>query len=532
MAARERDLRRGLHQARDRPALQPRRRPRGPPGERLTSPGRRPGSARSGPACPAAAPPSSSPRATATPTRWSARGSTPPRATTGPGARERQPRRRARGPHPRARAGHRGAAHPGARRDRDGRGADGVVRRRADGGRRGEVRRRPRPPATSWPPPCPTRRPAGAGGSSSCTTPCRAAPATFSASPTRPSSATCSKRARRIVADCPCQHEGKRACHRCLLGHISDDKFDLVSRAEALACWMSCSATGPPTASPATDHISLWDQVESELEARFAKALEDWAAGSAPSVLYRRGAVLNGNRTADLHISRPDGQLVHWQVTLQNTIEGTRPDVLFKRVDAAPLTVAVYLDGYAYHAAAGQEPARRRRRPARQAARRRAPSCSSSTGTTSTRRPEDTGGEPPAVAPLPGQRGGGRARHVHPARRRPGRTARAHLDHRRCGPCSRSSATPTARPGPAARRPPSPGCSAQPGAERGQGRSRRLLPNDASWLCPASRLPRAATARSRWSAPWMRAAARSRCSSTRGAGRARPRRSAPGAPSP
>ena len=42
---------------------------------------------------------------------------------------------------------------------------------------------------------------------------------------------------------------------------------------------------------------------------------------------------------------------MHWQVTLQNTIEGTRPDVLFKRVDAAPLAVAVYLDGYAYHAA-------------------------------------------------------------------------------------------------------------------------------------------------------------------------------------
>ena len=78
-----------------------------------------------------------------------------------------------------------------------------------------------------------TGRPAG--GSSSCTTRCRAAPATCSASPTRPSSATCSQHARRIVADCPCQDEGKRACHRCLLGHISDDKFDLVSRAEALA---------------------------------------------------------------------------------------------------------------------------------------------------------------------------------------------------------------------------------------------------------------------------------------------------------
>src|SRR6185437_12064356 len=71
---------------------------------------------------------------------------------------------------------------------------------------------------------------------------------------------------------------------------------------------------------------------------------------------YRPGAVLNGHRTADLHITRDDTHVVHWQVTLQNTIGGTTPDVLFKRVDAAPLTVAVYLDGYAYHA----DPAKKR----------------------------------------------------------------------------------------------------------------------------------------------------------------------------
>ena len=158
--------------------------------------------------------------------------------------------------------------------------------------------------------------------------------------------------ARRIVADCPCQDEGKRACHRCLLGYISDDKFVLVSRAEALRMLDELLGDWVTATVPDTGHISLWDQVESELEARFAKALEDWATESGPSVLYRRGAVLDGYRTAELHISRADGQLVHWQVRLQNTIDGTHPDVEFKRVDAAPLTVAVYLDGYRYHAAA------------------------------------------------------------------------------------------------------------------------------------------------------------------------------------
>jgi len=161
--------------------------------------------------------------------------------------------------------------------------------------------------------------------------------------------------ARRIVAGCPCQDEGKKACHRCLLRHISDDKFDLVSRTEALSMLDDLLGGWATDSVPDTGHISLWDQVESELEARFVRALEVWATESAGSVLYRPGAVLDGKRTAELHISRRGGggeeQLVHWQVRLQNTIDGAEPDVEFKRVDAAPLTVAVYLDGYRYHAA-------------------------------------------------------------------------------------------------------------------------------------------------------------------------------------
>ena len=34
--------------------------------------------------------------------------------------------------------------------------------------------------------------------------------------------------ARGIVAECPCKEEGKEACHRCLLSHVSGAKYDLV----------------------------------------------------------------------------------------------------------------------------------------------------------------------------------------------------------------------------------------------------------------------------------------------------------------
>ena len=102
-------------------------------------------------------------------------------------------------------------------------------------------------------------------------------------------------------------------------------------------------------------------QVESELEARFLKVLEDWARLSSGAVTFVRGGVVSGKKVADLHVDLHGGTVAHWQVTLQNTIDGTIPDV-FKRVDGAPLR-DVYLDGYSPRQAR-PEPARGRRRPA------------------------------------------------------------------------------------------------------------------------------------------------------------------------
>lgn len=155
--------------------------------------------------------------------------------------------------------------------------------------------------------------------------------------------------AHRIVARCGCAEQGKRACHRCLLAHTDDDGFAVVDRAlaeqmlgELLADWQ----TGPVHS---THEISLWDQVESELERRFLGLLLDWARRD-PTATLSRVADTDGRVTADLRIETGDGPVVHWQMLLQNTIRGTRPDVLFRRLDAPSDEVAVYLDGYRYHA--------------------------------------------------------------------------------------------------------------------------------------------------------------------------------------
>lgn len=158
--------------------------------------------------------------------------------------------------------------------------------------------------------------------------------------------------ARRIVAECPCKEDRrKRACHRCLLSHVHESKYDMVSRADALEMLDALLEEWEVAAVTTTGDISLWDQVESELEARFLGGLEAWARrGDTPGTLAR-GEVVNGKKTADLRIEGPDGVIRHWRMTLQNTIKGTRPDVTFHLVGDESFRVAVYLDGYAYHAA-------------------------------------------------------------------------------------------------------------------------------------------------------------------------------------
>jgi hypothetical protein len=156
--------------------------------------------------------------------------------------------------------------------------------------------------------------------------------------------------ARTVIAECRCAAEGRKACHRCLLSHIDDDKWPLVSRTEALSMLDELLGEWDTTPVGSTGDISLWDQVESELEAKFWQELRKWADSESVVTLSRSGAA-NGRYTADLRIGAASGNVVHWQVTLQNTIKGTRPDVEFTRLDAEPMTVAVYLDGYKWHAA-------------------------------------------------------------------------------------------------------------------------------------------------------------------------------------
>ncbi|MGP2438637.1 DEAD/DEAH box helicase [Streptomyces sp. JW3] len=160
-------------------------------------------------------------------------------------------------------------------------------------------------------------------------------------------------RARRAIESCPCVTEGRPACHRCLLRHVADNEYELVSREHALdmlgeLLGRAGEGWGAEQADTTRD-ISLVQQVESELEALFRRGLLDWAQGE-DGVSVRTSQSPDGERDTTLRFKAPDGTVSGWRMETQTDLGFTVPDVVFRSLDDDRRRVAVYLDGYRYHA--------------------------------------------------------------------------------------------------------------------------------------------------------------------------------------
>ncbi|WP_435616021.1 DEAD/DEAH box helicase [Streptomyces coelicoflavus] len=162
-------------------------------------------------------------------------------------------------------------------------------------------------------------------------------------------------RARSIIEMCVCVEEGRPACHRCLLRHVADGEYEDVSREHALDMLGELFGTDGAgwDAKPVTTtgDIAIGPQVESELEALFRQGLLDWAGrDDVDEASVRTALTPDGERSTELRLTAPDGSVTRWQMETQTDLGFTRPDVVFRRLDADGLRVAVYLDGYRYHA--------------------------------------------------------------------------------------------------------------------------------------------------------------------------------------
>lgn len=161
--------------------------------------------------------------------------------------------------------------------------------------------------------------------------------------------------ARKIIEDCPCRVDGRRACHRCLLSRVPDEDHQFVDANEALKLINELLGKGEFSTDEieTVAEIPLVDQVESELEAQFLDALTSWCADPAsPGTIATRKSG-EGKELFDLRIVAPGStQVIHWQGELHKNLRDQIPDVMFTRLDGAPMKVAVYLDGLRWHASA------------------------------------------------------------------------------------------------------------------------------------------------------------------------------------
>ncbi|MEU5809100.1 DEAD/DEAH box helicase [Streptomyces sp. NPDC047718] len=171
--------------------------------------------------------------------------------------------------------------------------------------------------------------------------------------------------AQQKVRECPCKDTPRRACHRCLLPYAPEREYKHLDRLEAL--WMLDNLLGADGRSgwdvrkeeAADAEIRFADQAESDLERRFIECLDRWLAAPGSAVSADHAETPTGRQGKQFALRRPDGTPVRWEVVAQKDLHGyrTRPDLLFRPIagdtatdGAPPLPIAVYLDGYRWHA--------------------------------------------------------------------------------------------------------------------------------------------------------------------------------------
>lgn len=162
--------------------------------------------------------------------------------------------------------------------------------------------------------------------------------------------------ARDVIARCACRNEGRPACHRCLLGVVGRNEYDLVRRDLAREL-LDAMLDEPfePQLVPTIGDANIAGVEESELERRFKVALRQWAErAQGADVTFTKVPGRGRYEAFELTIGF-GGDTVRYRIAEQeglSNIAGTLPDFLVKRMDATGPEIAIYLDGFQFHASA------------------------------------------------------------------------------------------------------------------------------------------------------------------------------------
>ncbi len=164
------------------------------------------------------------------------------------------------------------------------------------------------------------------------------------------------EQARDYISRCLCRSEGRAACHRCLLGSARPREIEFVSRAVALDLLDELLETWEfePAENGTVAGIKLSRVDESELERRWKVAIRAWAErpdnDARLTVVPQPGAA----DALELRLGAGDEApryLIREQIEA-DTVPQTVPDFVITRQDAKSPDVAIYLDGFEFHASA------------------------------------------------------------------------------------------------------------------------------------------------------------------------------------
>lgn len=153
-----------------------------------------------------------------------------------------------------------------------------------------------------------------------------------------------------VVRDCPCQQEDRPCCHRCLLPFTSTRSRLWTSRLTAERLLRSILTAGNAAADPGdrstwavSGTAAVCYDPETHIEQRFRQAVLAMLTSLGATVREQPGPL--GNR---LVVNSGGGRI--WTLDPQELVLGCRPDFLLRTDDTTVPPVAVFCDGWRFHA--------------------------------------------------------------------------------------------------------------------------------------------------------------------------------------
>ncbi len=154
------------------------------------------------------------------------------------------------------------------------------------------------------------------------------------------------------LKECPCQEEGREACHRCLLSVVPNRDIPLADRSLAVDLLEDLLSDWRTETLNSLTTVDIGQIQLNELEQRFSENVRQWVAGRPDGMVTDQ----SGPNGPELLISyrTAAGAVRTWLMKALHGVSAvgvrTEPDFLFTRQDSRSSQIAVYLDGKEFHA--------------------------------------------------------------------------------------------------------------------------------------------------------------------------------------